>query len=371
MINSKLKQKFLNKSIFTLFSILLLSTSSHAFQNKKKGTVKDSVNQTQTPSRISVQANESSYKQKNSSAPLSLNIVKTGIDINYRPLFIAATNGTDVSLSMTQSQFNLENETINNSHFNNQLNMTTVLLGVSQAFENSLFIDGHIGFAKNSTDSENFNNDESTFETHDSTGILDPSITLGGIINTDPIQLILALTGKISTGNNEEKEISNTSRESNMKIGGGSLTPSLTVYSEINKMRIGSSLAYTFSQEKVSKRTSQTDETTTYYESGGNIQNLSLFIEIPTSFVIFGGSIDYTKIESRKSESKSSAFPEIRHETKISSASYSTITAFASIEMGTNFKLVPNLSYGQLDEGSSFYKTNHLLSAGINGQITF
>ncbi|MCK6596892.1 MAG: hypothetical protein L6Q37_00895 [Bdellovibrionaceae bacterium] len=267
----------------------------------------------------------------------------------YRTTILAPQHGTDLALSLSQSQikFTFSGDYSKSS---NTLNYNMENLAIAYAISPQLFIGASVGMGQSNGSSEYTYSPvgETTTSHSKSNGLMDPLLSIGGRIDASQISTILNLGTSIKTGDSEYTSTnSGTNREANLKNG-----------------LLGFSASYTFMQEH-SSIDRYNGKTSTGKGTGGNIQNISVFAESPESSFVYGGALTYVKLEPS----------ETKYETSTSTSfglSYVTVTGFLKFSLNNNFSLIPSITLGRFGEGlGKESDTKDIYSAGLTGKATF
>lgn len=347
------------KSKIIVFSTIAFSMTVFAASTSHKNT--------STSSKFKETSGQKSYI----SVPSALYISKSPFDLNFGTSFLAPVEGTELVLNLSQSQAKFESTSESGkSTSTNDFSMGT--LGLAHAFNSKFFLSGGFSFGQSTGVSEWESNTigNSSRSKSKSQGVSDPTITAGGRIQSESVTIIGALTAKIKTGDAEDKDTSknnsdDSSSESNLKLGGNVLIPSVTVHTNSSKLVLGGKVAYAIMLERTSKYTDNMGQDSISKQTGGNAQMLSLFLEAPVNSLSFGGSLDYSKIERSKYKEEGVA------DSTSSPASFSTLTAFMNVGLADRFNLTPSVSYGQFGEGFRGVSRKDFFSAGVVGKTTF
>ncbi len=346
------------KSNFIIFSTMAFSLSGFAAQLNNSNT--------------STTTNENTFATKKTytAAPTALYISKSPFDVFFGlgSEFLAPVEGTDIALKLSQSQLKIGNNSEGGKGTSNT-DLSVGSLGVAHAFNTQFFVGAGINFGqsagRNSWTSKQTGETSSSKST--SQGVSDPVLTVGGRLHSENVTTILALSGRISTGAQEDKDTSTASDDSskgNLKSGANALTPSMTVHTNSSDLIIGGKLSYSIVSQKTSKDIDNTGVESTTKSTGGNIQRASLFLEVPKDQLSFGGSLDYTKFEGSK-------FKEENYEYKSKAGSFATATAFMNFNLSEKLNLIPSLSYGQLGQNFRELDKKDLMTIGVVGKSTF
>ncbi|NUM58565.1 MAG: hypothetical protein HUU56_08035 [Bdellovibrionaceae bacterium] len=285
----------------------------------------------------------------------------------YRTTILAPQHGTDLALSLSQSQikFTFSGDYSKSS---NTLNYNMENLAIAYAISPQLFIGASVGMGQSNGSSEYTYSPvgETTTSHSKSNGLMDPLLSIGGRIDASQISTILNLGTSIKTGDSEYTSTnSGTNREANLKNGASAIIPSVAVFTNSKSSTLlGFSASYTFMQEH-SSIDRYNGKTSTGKGTGGNIQNISVFAESPESSFVYGGALTYVKLEPS----------ETKYETSTSTSfglSYVTVTGFLKFSLNNNFSLIPSITLGRFGEGlGKESDTKDIYSAGLTGKATF
>lgn len=287
---------------------------------------------------------------------------------------LAPQSGTEMAFSANHFQFKSESKG-SSYKGSGTLNNNTGMLYLAHAFNPNFFVGANIGYTQgeNTFTNTKLSTGDQSSSNGKTTGFSDPTLNIGGRIDSASGSALLGLSANLSSESSEyeSKRIDDNHSESqsDSRRGGVGITPSIAIFTNSpEKMIIGTKLAYTIMQERtsVSKNigewgTSKRTEKTT----DGNIQNLSAFIESPDAQMSFGGAISYYKNESSTVKTENSKYEN-------SAISLTSLSGFVKFKITKDFSLIPNASISKFNEGlSDNSEIKDIYSVGIFGKTTF
>ena len=302
----------------------------------------------------------------NDTTPTAIYVSKSPFDLILKSTFLAPSEGTEIAFGLSAAKIKISSrQTYGSGKTSSDYTIGT--FAAAHALSDAFFIGATVNHTQMNSKSEWVSNDYPTYTSDNSSstkGMTDPLITVGSRIRTEPVTILMALSAKVSTGANENKDISESDSESDAKDGGSSLIPSVSLYTNNLNLVSGGTISYSIRSERTYKFKSTRGETTESKSTGGNIQNASLFAETKGTQASFGGSVDYTKIEGNTSKSNG-------YEYDNSAFSFTTLTAYSKIKISEEFSLIPSLSIGQFGEGAGNFGDKDFYTGSVLGKASF
>lgn len=319
----------------------------------------------------------------------------------------------DLNLIHQEGQLNGKLGSVANSKTENKLTNEQATATIAYAFTKNIFLNFSFSYGHQSTDSSNsytLNNNLYTPNTNsvnsvNKSGVSDPYIGAGYRLDFDSISTVFNLGANISTGDkNTDYTLSQssaydtkTSGTGDIKNGGYVVTPQIAIFNgRSSEYLVGANISYSFLGDRTSSESTTQPlsmmqannysnyNSYTYYayannsgtiktskdykKTGGNVLNISSFVEIPFSKHRLGGTISYYSQDTTEEIN-------ITDHTTTDQSGVDLIAAavYGNFSISKDLKIIPKISYGQLTKTPDGLDLNEnsFLSGSINTRFYF
>lgn len=286
-----------------------------------------------------------------------------------RSLILSPDKGQQVAVNVSVSGLYLEYQR-DNYKSENKVSLLTGIASYSYALSSAFFVGGTINYSKSksTTRSQSTAYNYSDNDSYESKGSGEPTLVIGGHIGqTDSLSGLWAISRKFSLGDSERKNIDSDNAESDSKYG-ASVVPAIGINYKFDTYSVGALAEYVIRDSRKSKSTSTSSSVTTYKEEKGNSQSITAYFDQNDGKTIFGGLLNYTKIEPTKSTNENTGRVSDNNNDAVS---FATITGYANFKAQDNLVLTPSLSYGEFGEGLSDLKTKNMVTLSLATVVSF